>query len=97
MKESGITNQNSVFQQMEGNKVSENPIFIKNYNYNPVKEEDIKFFKKICGINHVLKEAQIVEDFARDEMTPEHLWKYPGFHHRTTKLGHLVYNHICSA
>ena len=57
--------------------MSENPIFIKDYNYNPVTEEDIKFFKKICGSNHILKGDQIVEDYARDEMTPEHLWKYP--------------------
>jgi len=57
--------------------MGENPIIIKDYNYNPVTEEDIAFFRKICGKNHVLLENQIVEDYARDEMTPKSLWKYP--------------------
>jgi glycolate oxidase len=57
--------------------MGENPIIIKNYKYNPVTEDDITFFKKICGKDHIIKGDKIVEDFSRDEMTPEHLWKYP--------------------
>ncbi len=77
MKKLRITNQNCVFQQMEEISMKESPIIIKDYKFNPVTEKDIAFFMKICGKEHVLKRNQIVEDFARDEMTPEHLWKYP--------------------
>lgn len=57
--------------------MQENPIIIKDYKYNPVTEEDISLFKKICGNNHVFLQKDIIEDFSRDEMTPKQFWKYP--------------------
>ncbi len=66
-----------MFQQVEEINMKKNAIIIKDYNYSAVTEEDIAFFKRVCGEEHVFKGEQIVEDFARDEMTPESLWKYP--------------------
>ncbi len=62
---------------MEEIKMGKNPIIIKDYNYNQVKDEDIAFFENLCGKSHVYRRDQIVEDFTRDEKTPEKLWTYP--------------------
>jgi glycolate oxidase len=77
MKKLGLINQNSVFQHKEVSKMGEDTIIIKDYKYSQVTNEDISVFKRICGITHVFLGDQIIEDYARDEMTPESLWKYP--------------------
>ncbi|MHA1110321.1 MAG: FAD-binding oxidoreductase [Promethearchaeota archaeon] len=57
--------------------MEDNTNLIKNYDFTSVSKKDIEFFKKVCGEEHVFRGDEIVEDFARDEMTPESLWKYP--------------------